>query len=229
MPGRDCALIVFAKVPQPNRVKTRLTTLLTPEEAADLYAAFLKDAIDAYLELDVDVRLYFSPYEEGIPTDLQPAGVSVYTQKGDGLGARMAAAFAETFVAGYQKAVIIGTDHPTLPAAFIEQAFAVLQDDKKSISIGPSDDGGYYLLGMNTFSPAVFADMTYSHPAVFAQTLERIGPLDAELHVLPEWYDVDDPDSLKRLVQDIKSSEIPLGRTRKALALLKASYPALQF
>ncbi len=227
MPEKKRALIVFAKVPEANKVKTRLTTLLSPEEAALLYEAFLKDAIDFYQTLAVDVRLYFGPSDLEIPAALQPAGISIHEQKGAGLGARMATAFAETFVAGYEHVVIIGTDHPTLPAAFIEQAYLGLED-AKAISIGPSEDGGYYLLGMNTFYPQLFADMSYSHANVFEQTLERADGTQAAIHILPEWYDVDDPDTLKRLLADIKSSELPLSRTRKALAGLEESYPAFQ-
>ena len=219
------ALIVFAKLPKPGQVKTRLTTLLSPEESASLYEAFLKDALECYLTLDVDIRLYFGPADKEVPEDLQPEGITVHWQKGDGLGARMAAAFAETFVAGYQQAVIIGTDHPTLPQAFLELAFQSLEEPK-SITIGPSDDGGYYLLGMNSFYPQVFQDMTYSHGEVFAQTLEKAGDTGAGVHILPEWYDVDDPETLKRLAQDLTDSNLPLPRTRKGDAAVEANLPA---
>lgn len=221
------ALIVFAKVPQPGKVKTRLTALLSPAEAAQVYDAFLKDALDTYGGLAVDVHLYFGPSEKEIPDDLQPAGVSLHEQKGDGLGPRMAAAFAEQFVAGYTQCVIIGTDHPTLPLAFIEQAFAVL-DDPGAISIGPSEDGGYYLLGMNSFYPQLFNGMAYSHDDVFNQTLARAADTGAAVHVLPAWYDVDEPETLQRLVGDLAASNLPLVRTRRVLVQLEGSYPALR-
>ena len=226
MPENQNALIVFAKIPQANKVKTRLTSLISPEEAAALYDAMLKDALDVYQELGMDVRLYFGPSDIDVPEDLQPAGVSIHTQKGDGLGARMAAAFAETFVAGYTKVVIIGTDHPTLPDAFILQAYEALSDSN-AISIGPSEDGGYYLLGMNSFYPQVFQDMSYSHERVFIETLARVEQTPASLHVLPEWYDVDDPETLQRLIQDINAVDSGLMRTRVVLSELKKSYPTL--
>lgn len=221
------ALIVFAKLPRPGQVKTRLTALLSPEEAARLYAAFLQDALDVYLGLEADVRLYFGPSDQEIPTEFQPAGVSVHWQKGEGLGARMAAAFAETFVAGYKKAVIIGTDHPTLPEAFVQQSFHVL-DGSKAISIGPSEDGGYYLLGMNTFYPQVFQNMTYSHDQVFRQTLDRAEATGADIHVMPEWYDIDDPETLMRLAGDLETAEQPLERTRRVMAKLQQAHPSLR-
>ncbi|MEM8484697.1 MAG: TIGR04282 family arsenosugar biosynthesis glycosyltransferase [Bacteroidota bacterium] len=221
------ALIVFAKVPQPGNVKTRLTALITPEEAAQLYAAFLKDALDVYLEMPIDVHLYFGPSEVTLPDDLRPDGTAVHTQKGDGLGPRMAAAFAECFVAGYKQCVIIGTDHPTLPQAFVQQAFDVL-DKPGAISIGPSEDGGYYLLGMNSFYPQLFDGMAYSHADVFSQTLDRAADTGASVHVLPSWYDVDEPETLQRLVRDLHVSDFPLVRTRKVLAQLEGAYPALR-
>ncbi len=226
MPDSNRALIVFAKIPQPNKVKTRLTTVLSPEEAAELYDAFLKDALDVYLSMALDVRLYFSPSDLEVPAELQPDGVTIYWQKGEDLGARMATAFAETFIEGYQEAVIIGTDHPTLPPAFLEQAYQVMAAPK-AISIGPSEDGGYYLLGMNAFYSEVFQHMTYSHDQVFADTLERIRNTDATLHVLPEWYDVDEPETLHRLIKDVLHSDLALPRTRKTLSKLTEGHPEL--
>ena len=220
------ALIVFARRPKPGAVKTRLTALLTSEEAAQLYEAFLRDALNQYQALDVDVRLYFSPPVESIPEDLIPEGVSLHQQQGPGLGARMKIAFVESFAEGYEKLVIIGTDHPTLPTAFIEQAFEALEQSF-SICIGPSDDGGYYLLGMNDFYPEVFHDMRYSHVDVFEQTLERASRTGAHLTVLPPWYDVDTPDTLRRLIIDLKDPALEAPHTRRVVAALLAVYPAL--
>ncbi len=224
--NKEAALIVFAKIPKPNRVKTRLTTLLSPEDAAALYEAFLLDALDVYSTLGVDVRLYYSNPVAAIPRRLSPPEAALFEQVGDGLGARMANAFAETFVAGYQRAVIIGTDHPTLPDAFIQQAFSLLEAPR-NITIGPSDDGGYYLLGMNEFYPDIFKNMTYSHEHVFEDTIARVGELDAAINILPMWFDVDTPDSLKQLIQDLKTSQQPLKRTRTIVNQLIEAFPEL--
>jgi rSAM/selenodomain-associated transferase 1 len=220
------ALIVFAKVPEPNQVKTRLTSLLSPEWAARLYEAFLLDAFEVYTRLPVDVRLYFSANPARVPAHLAPNGASLYEQRGADLGRRMAAAFAETFLAGYERAVIIGTDHPTLPTPFIEEAFFLLEDPY-CIAIGPSDDGGYYLLGMNEFYPLLFQEMTYSHARVFEQTLARAGSLQANLHILPRWYDVDTPESLRRLVADLEDAPEPLQHTRGVIEQILFAYPEL--
>lgn len=218
------ALIVFAKQPVPGQVKTRLTALLTEAEAARLYEAFLQDALAQYGALDADVRLYLSPPPgPGRPVYV-PEGVSVKAQQGPGLGARMKIAFVETFAAGYEQLVVIGTDHPTLPTAFIEQAFQALQQPL-SACIGPSDDGGYYLLGMNDFYPQLFHDMRYSHADVFAETVQRAAATRAALTILPLWYDVDTPESLHQLVVDLAKTDVGAVQTRAVVADLQKAYP----
>jgi len=212
----SAALIVFAKVPRPGAVKTRLTPVLTPEEAADLYAAFLQDALAQYQTLDVDIRLYLSPPFAEAQCDFVPDGVTVHEQAGDDLGARMCTAFEDTLSAGYDAACIIGTDHPTLPSSFIREAFRTLERPQ-SVCIGPSEDGGYYLLGMNAFYPQVFADMRYSHPRVFADTLARTERTGASVTILPSWYDVDTPVMLQRLLDDLKTTSVDARRTRQAV------------
>ncbi|WP_022834481.1 TIGR04282 family arsenosugar biosynthesis glycosyltransferase [Salisaeta longa] len=196
------ALIVFAKPPEPGAVKTRLTTLLSDEEAAALYAAFLEDALRQYAALAADVRLYLTDASAALPV---PDRVGVHEQSGAGLGARMHTAFQETFAAGYARAVIIGTDHPTLPSARIRRAFDALRP-APAVALGPSADGGFYLLGLTAPQPALFAGMTYSHDEVFAETRRRAEGLDARLTVLPEWYDVDTPAALQRMLQDLEGA-----------------------
>lgn len=200
----DTALIVFAKWPVPGQVKTRLTAQVSPRQAAQLYTAFLRDALEQYTALPADVRLYMAgaPADDAILTT-PPASVACFEQVGASLGARMQAAFTATFASGYQRAAIIGTDHPTLPAVFVRRALDALAP-RNAISIGPSTDGGYYLLGMSRLYPELFRDMQYSHGRVFTETLERAARTDAHLTILPEWYDVDEPDDLRRLVADLR-------------------------
>lgn len=213
------ALIVFAKCPVPGAVKTRLTPALSPEEAARLYEAFLRDALHQYLDLDVTVRLYLAPSGASVPAYLEELPIRIYEQDGPDLGARMLQAFRETQAAGIERAVIIGTDHPTLPTSFIRQAFDAL-DAPEAISIGPSEDGGYYLLGMNAVYPQLFTDMAYSHARVFGDTLDRVQATDARLTVLPPWYDVDTPDALRQLIADLGENSASAPRTRKAIAAM---------
>lgn len=199
-PRRD-ALLVFAKLPVPGEVKTRLTGLLSEAEAAELYEAFVRDALEAYGPLPMDVRLYVNAPPDAVPPGLVPGGVALHAQRGDGLGERMLRAFVEAFVAGYERVVVIGADHPTLPVDFVRLAFEELAEPLRVV-IGPSDDGGYYLLGMNDLYPALFEGMAYSHGAVFEQTLARAQEV-APVSVLPAWYDVDTPAALRGKYPDL--------------------------
>lgn len=213
------ALIVFAKMPRPGHVKTRLTPVLTPEEAARLYRAFLQDALRLYQRLEVDTRVYLAPPLPDERPDWLPASMQLLEQKGPDLGARMREAFRDTFEEAYRRVCIVGTDHPTLPSAFVRQAFSAL-DAPRSVCIGPSEDGGYYLLGMNAFYPHLFEEMTYSHDAVFSDTLARVEHTDARLTVLPRWYDVDTPTMLRRMVDDLEDEGVDTPHTRAVVDAL---------
>lgn len=213
------ALIVFGKVPQPGAVKTRLSPPLSPEQAALLYEAFLRDALAAYRRHPVDCLFFLGPAEPALPEGLVPDGVTVYPQRGDGLGERMSNAFRASFEAGYERLVLIGTDHPTLPPAYVGRAFRAL-GSSVALSIGPSEDGGFYLLGMNRYFPELFHGMRYSHAAVFEETRARADRTGAHLTILPEWYDVDTPAELERLKRDLEDPDVEAPHTRRILSRL---------
>ncbi len=220
-PGRD-SLIVFAKEPVQGKVKTRLHTGIEPSEATDLYTAFLFDSLSQYGRLGPDVRLYVSSETAEVGPIVGYDG-PVRKQHGRDLGSRMQHAFAETFRAGYERIVIIGTDHPSLPDDFIAFAFQTLST-VESIVIGPADDGGYYLLGMNQFYPQLFEGMTFSREDVFDQTVDRAATTNAELTILPPWYDVDTPQALQRLLEDLPPNSETAPRTRAVLLQLVSRY-----
>lgn len=230
---KDAVLLVFAKAPTPGTVKTRLAgeaSVLSEKESAQLYAAFLKDALAQYVALaetvayPLAIQLHWSgavaeaePFVAHARTAMREQGcssstINVIEQEGDGLGTRMANAFQQA-LRSYKRAFIIGTDHPTLPDAFIEEAFHVLSE-APMLCIGPSTDGGYYGLGMNRWTPDVFADMTYSHSHVFTDTLHRARRTNRDLSVLPEFYDVDTPSALRRMLQDISDPRSGAPETR---------------
>jgi rSAM/selenodomain-associated transferase 1 len=215
------ALLVFAKVPEAGRVKTRLCPPLTPAQAAALYDAFLRDALDRYrawgAEAGVAIRLHLAGAAI-VSEGLVPDGVDVLPQRGADLGERMLRAFVQAFAAGHDRAVVVGTDHPTLPLAFFDLALNAL-DDPLTAVLGPSDDGGYYLLGLNDVAPDLF-DMAYSHPRVFTDTLERVMEMDMTPVVLPPHYDVDDGPALARLLQEWRDGVDPGPRTAAMLERL---------
>ncbi len=211
------ALIVFARSPVTGKVKTRLTRLLTFEEAADLYRAFLHDALVQYTTLNVDVRLYWA---NSAPPQIPCYGTSVHRQEGSDLGARMRHAFEQTRDAGYERIVIIGTDHPTLPSEYIRDAFSAL-GGQPAIAIGPTEDGGYYLLGMAPLFETLFSGIAFSQPDVFVETLKRARRTNARVTILPIWYDVDRPADLKRLVA---ARDLVPPRTAEVLQELVRTY-----
>lgn len=197
----DTCLIVFAKNPIPNQVKTRLIPKVSPEQAASLYRAFLADWCETLAELsNVDLVIAYTPIE-GLP-ELQTLigdDVTYIPQTGTGLGQRLTSATQWAAENRYNKILLVGSDSPTLPLSYIFQAVVGL--DARDVVIGPSTDGGYYLIGVSsknltTTVPFVFEEIAWSTADVFQQTVERIQTVNVTLKLLPPWYDVDTPEDL---------------------------------
>lgn len=223
-------ILLFGKVPAPGRSKTRLAPLLGPEGAAELYAAFLEDTAAAVrgvpgaeAELWLDGRggaeaktvREVGSEGEGLGRRL---GLPVRWQRGAGLGERLRMAFGRAFREGCRTAVAVGSDHPTLPASRIEEAFGALA--AADVSIGPSEDGGYYLIGLRRSSwprsAGLFRQIPWSTPEVLDRTRVAIASLELGARELPAWYDVDEPEDLERLHGDLD----PDSRTAAVLGRL---------
>ncbi len=194
-------LIVFAKNPVPNQVKTRLIPTLSPEQAAALYTAFLTDWCEVLAKLTiVDLVIAYTPPEA--QPDLQALigdDVIYIPQIGADLGERLTSATQWAAEHGYTKILFVGSDSPTLPISYISQAITLL--DSRDIVIGPSTDGGYYLIGFSaaaliTTVPHVFEGIAWSTADVFQQTVTRIREAEATLGLLPLWYDIDTAEDL---------------------------------
>lgn len=198
------AVIVVGKAPEAGVTKTRLAPPLTLAQAADLYRAFLLDTVATARSLGWErVTLIYPPrphaHEE--LAALFPAGVHLQAQPGIGLGAALAGAFESHLAAGFERVVLIGSDNPTLPAHIVEASCDALADH--DIAIGPSSDGGYYLIGMSRPHLGVFERISWSTEVVYAETLERAAELGLGVRALPEWYDVDTAAELRRLRHDL--------------------------
>lgn len=201
-------IVVFAKPPVPGLVKTRLVPPLTPEEAAEFHLAALDDVLAAAeraapgrVELHVaGDAAALQRFRERHP------GLSLRHQTGDELGDRLAHALAGSFERGAARALIVGSDHPTLPAENLVEAFTRLRH--ADVTFGPSRDGGYYLVGMRRRCwPAarpLFEDIPWSTSRVLETSLERARSLGLKVALLPEWYDVDQADDLDRLRRDAR-------------------------
>ena len=196
MPRNRKALILFAKAPRPGRVKTRLQPFLTPAQTARLGRAFIEDTLF--------LTSGFKGVARRIACDSGPGaarrdpffsrlarrhGVGLMDQDGPDLGARLRRAFEQALGEGMDAVVIIGADSPTLPVLHIRMAFEALK--KVPAVLGPSTDGGYYLIGCAGEAPPVFDHVDWGGDKVLAQTVERLNRRHIPHHLLPVWYDVD--------------------------------------
>ena len=190
----------MAKAPRAGEVKTRLCPPLTPEEAAELYRCFLHDTLDKVRACSaaIPVLSYAPPSARDIFTALAP-GFTLIPQHGDDLGARMADCFAQLFAQGYQAVALTGSDLPTLPPDVFQQALHLLTTAHIDVVLGPSEDGGYYLIGLRSLHRTLFENMTWSTPQVLVETVKRAEAQQLRIAYLSTWYDVDTPEDLARL------------------------------
>jgi rSAM/selenodomain-associated transferase 1 len=197
----------MAKAPLAGQVKTRLCPPLTPDEAAGLYRCFLLDKIQQVraLERACPVIAYAPPDRGEIFEALAP-DLSRLPQQGPDLGVRLTRVLEHLLASGHQAAVAIDSDTPNLPVDLLQQAV-----DRRPMGagrrLGPTEDGGYYLIGMRAPQPELFSAMPWSTPDVLPETLHRAQRRSLRLLQLPPWYDVDTPDDLGRLRADLVRAE----------------------
>jgi len=192
------ALILFAKDPVAGQVKTRLSSLLDNSTTLSLYHHFLRDSIEKICSVagvDRFIGIASDPQTGYFEDVSQSHPIQLFVQEGDSLGERMRRAFKNRFKEGYERVVIIGADSPTLPTAYIEQAL----QSQKEVVIGPSTDGGYYLIGMQGKVTDVFESVSWGTDQVLSETLNVLKDQRAEAELLPVWYDVDLPEDLRFL------------------------------
>ena len=198
-------LVVFAKAPQPGRVKTRLGPAVCADNAADLARAFLLDVLAMGERLpNCELVLAYAPYGTGKEMAALAGGRwRVRLQRGKDLGERLAHAFATLLRDPLDRVVVIGSDSPQMPAERLGEAFAAL--DSADLAIGPCDDGGYYLIGLRRWVEGLFCGVRWSTDCAFVDTIANADRLGLSRAVLGTEYDVDDPRSLSRLVADLRA------------------------
>ncbi len=206
-------LLVFARLPEHGRVKTRLAADVGDDRALAVYEAMLRDLIASIGESTPETEIEFlwppTPDANGEKLRAAFAHHAVAMQTGAGLSDRLAMAFSERFFFHRtEKIIAIGADDPKLPRALIEQAFALL--DSCEYVIGPAADGGYYLIGCRalSFDVEVFQDIDWGTPAVFDATMKKIAALERTVAVLPERYDLDVAEDLKRYAAEGHEGEL---------------------
>lgn len=198
-------VLVFAKAPAAGLVKTRLTPPLPPDEAASLYEACLRDVVARCARERARVELWY--HADNFAAEYFPREFPhlLLNRQSEGqLGEKLRAAFAHSFADGAQHVVIIGSDAPTLPDSILNAAFDQIRD--ADMVIGPTLDGGYYLVGLtNSAWPraeTVFHDIAWSTEAVFRSTIDRAVQAALAMRVLPGWYDVDTIADLRQALID---------------------------
>ena len=198
-------LLVFAKAPVSGRVKTRLTPPLPPDEAAALYEASLRDVVAVCARERARVELWYhdddyarSYFALEFPHIMQAQQASGH------LGNKMHDAFERSFADGAQRVMIVGSDVPTIPESIINGAVGALREAE--LVIGPTLDGGYYLIGFTVAgwrrAERVFQDVAWSTDVVFRATVDKAVAAGLDMHVLPGWYDVDTIEDLRQALLD---------------------------
>src|SRR5438445_302316 len=212
-----CALAVMTKAPQAGRVKTRLVPPLTPEEAAELNKCFLRDTATAILRAcnhrpvadggktarAVGVAVYTPVGAESVYTDILPVDFSLLPQRGDEFGERLYFAVEDLFKCGFASVCLIDSDSPTVPAENFAEAVEKLSIGQDRVVLGPSDDGGYYLIGVKKLDRHLFEQIDWSTERAFNQTIQRATEIGLEIKLLPTGYDVDNAASLRRLINEL--------------------------
>ena len=200
-PGKEVALAIMAKAPMAGAVKTRLCPPLSPEDAAALYRCFLLDKITQVRSLEgARTVIAFTPdTERDLFEELAP-GVHLVEQRGNDLGSRLLNSLDELLGRGHIGAIALDSDTPTLPTEFLRQAIDLVLEPGIDVVLGPSDDGGYYLIGMRKIWPDLFEAMPWSTSKVLTETMRRAEALGLRVAFLPSWFDVDNPEDLERLV-----------------------------
>src|SRR6266566_4328849 len=184
-----CALALMAKVPFAGAVKTRLTPPLSPEEAATLSTCFLRDMTTNLFGMNGDgtegVVLYTPANAEGLLHDLLPDGFKLVAQRGETLGERLINAAAELLSSGFESVCLINSDSPTLPGEILRTAASILLQEEDRVVLGPSQDGGYYLIGLKRPHRYLFERIAWSTADVLAHTIERAAEIDLPVDLLP--------------------------------------------
>ena len=210
-----CALAMMIKAPRPGASKTRLSPPLTPEEAAGLSGCFLRDTTANISHVAharepggggapaAGVAVYTPVGMESAFDGLLPDGFCMVAQREGNFGERLFGAVEDLLALGYGAVCLIDSDSPTLPAASLAAAVEALARPGDRAVLGPSEDGGYYLIGVKAAHRRLFEDIDWSTERVGAQTLRRAAEIDLEMTELPTWYDVDDAPTLRALCDEL--------------------------
>jgi uncharacterized protein len=214
--GSDCVLVIMAKAPRPGVVKTRLTPSLSPEVVTAFYCCLLDDTLALARSLEgVEVAIMCPDSDVNELARFAGKDVTVVAQEGEGLAAGLISAFAH-FAEGHQRRIIaFNSDSPHLPSSVLEDAFTVLAEH--DLVVGPTDDGGYYLVGAKDSHPALFARDGMGTSTALERLLSRARSLELSVGFSDTFYDIDVADDLTRLAEELRQAPIRAPRTAQWL------------
>lgn len=209
------AMICFTRVPRAGQTKTRLLPLLQPEQCAKLHWAFLKDLENIYRQVAADLFVAYTPDPDWVKLqEVFPSAAHFFPQAGEGLGEKMDRAIREVLARGYDAVVLTGADLPLMTAAHLESGFDVLKSF--DLAIGPTTDGGYYLVGAKAPCTAIFTGQRYGGSSVFENTLSAARAAGFTVGTALPCGDVDTPEDLRQAAARI-NPESHTGRFLESL------------
>jgi len=228
MPRRSEVAYLIAKAPLAGATKTRLCPPLGPTQAARLAEAFLVDSVALIQRAGCEARIMCrTNYEQRVLEDVVGTAARICVQPGRGLGDALESAFRQGIADGFEAVAVIGPDSPTLPPRVVRDAFQALKRGV-DVALGPSEDGGYYLLAARAVYRWLFHAMPWSTSTVGALTLARCQAARLSTLVLPIWYDVDDSAALAHLQAELRAGAPDLApHTRSVLGVDRPGVPRL--
>jgi rSAM/selenodomain-associated transferase 1 len=200
----ETLLVLMAKQPAPGRTKTRLIPPLSPTQAAGLYTHFLLDKLAGMRQLaHVRPAIAFTPFRARDYFRSLAPDFDLIPQRGEGLAERLCNLFGKQTGPNCRPVISIDGDSPNLPPEYLQEGVRVLEEAGVDLILGPSEDGGYYAIGMRSLHAPLFA-LPMSTPTLADDTLARAQAAGLRVHSLPSWYDVDTAPDLNRLQSDLE-------------------------
>lgn len=206
-PG-TAAVGIMCKAPEPGRTKTRLAAAVGVSVAADLSVCFLRDVAAAIEAVPAEIGrsgygIYAPAGTEAMLRNLFPSGFSLMLQAGDDFGKVLFGAARDLLAIGHDCVLLVNGDSPTLPPSFLTKAIEMLRQAGDRMVLGPAADGGYYLIGLKQPHPYLFADIAWGTATVAQSTRQRAAEIGVAVAELPEWYDIDNAETLSWLKAEL--------------------------
>jgi uncharacterized protein len=215
-PVSDCTLVIMAKAPKPGMVKTRLSACLAPAAVVGLYRALLEDTLALAQSIDHVETAIMSPAADVEELSrIAGPGVHVVAQIGHGLGAALTTVFAH-FARDGRSVVAFNSDSPHLPASVLRQAFEALA--WCDLVVGPTHDGGYFLVGASAPHPGLFTGDSIGTASALEALLARARSRALSVRFVDSFYDIDEPADLTRLAEELRVTPERAPRTANWLA-----------